>query len=231
MSVKENLAEVRNEINEILKSKGREKDDVTLIAVTKTIDEKYMLEAIEDGITDIGENKVQEIERKYNDLGPIVNYHMIGSLQSNKVKDVIDKVCLIHSLDRKSLLKEINKRGRQEDKVINCLIQMNISKEETKSGVYEEDLEEFLELVENYEYVRVQGLMTMAPHADNPEDIRWVFTKMKEIFDSLSEREFKNIEMKYLSMGMSNDYNIAIEEGSNMVRVGTKIFGKRDYSK
>ncbi len=175
-----------------------------------------MLEAIEDGITDIGENKVQEIERKYNDLGPIVNYHMIGSLQSNKVKDVIDKVCLIHSLDRKSLLKEINKRGRQEDKVINCLIQMNISKEETKSGVYEEDLEEFLKLVENYEYVRVQGLMTMAPHADNPEDIRWVFTKMKK---------------KYLSMGMSNDYNIAIEEGSNMVRVGTKIFGKRDYSK
>lgn len=231
MTVKENLNEVREEIEEILKRNNREDENFTLIAVTKTIDEKYMLEAIDDGVTDIGENKVQEIDRKYNDLGNIVNYHMIGSLQSNKVKDIIDKVYLIHSLDRKSLLKEIQKRGKQNNKIVKCLIQLNISKEDTKSGIYEEDLEDFLELVENNSNVKVEGLMTMAPHSENPEDVRWIFKRMKEIFDSLKDKNYKNIEMKYLSMGMSNDYSIAIEEGSNMVRVGTKIFGKRDYSK
>ena len=231
MGIQENYLEVKSEIEEILVKQGRPKDDVTLICVTKLHDISEIEEAIAAGAKDIGENKVQELLRKIDDLPEDVNKHLIGTLQSNKVKDILGRVKLIHSLDRNSLLKELEKRGKREGIVADTLIQMNISGEETKQGLSEEELEPFLEQIEKCEYVKVRGLMTMAPHTEDPNDVRWVFREMKELFDRLSKRSFKNITMEYLSMGMSNDYLVAVEEGSNMIRVGTKIFGQRDYSK
>lgn len=226
--IKENILEVKASIENLL-GKSYEESDVTLIAVSKmhTCDE--IKEAVEAGITIVGENKVQELLTKMDELGDIVDYHLIGHLQTNKVKDVVGRVKLIHSLDRESLLKEIDKRAGQKDIVQDVLIQLNISKEDTKGGIYPEDLEEFLEKVSKCGNIRVMGLMTMAPFSENPEEISWVFEKAKEIFDCLKTIDYNNINMHYLSMGMSGDYLTAISCGSNMVRVGTKIFGKRNY--
>lgn len=157
--------------------------------------------------------------------------HMIGSLQTNKVRHLIDKVKMIHSLDRISLAKEINKRAARIDRVMDVLIQVNISGEETKSGFAADEVLGFLKEIEDYENIRIKGLMTMAPHAENPEDIRYVFRDLKKLFEDLKKEDIKNVDMQYLSMGMTNDYHIALEEGSNMIRVGTAIFGERDYSK
>lgn len=157
--------------------------------------------------------------------------HMIGSLQTNKVKYIIDKVKLIHSLDRMSLAKEINKRAKSINRVMDVLVQVNISGEETKSGLKREEVLDFLKQIENLDNIRVKGLMTMAPHYEDPEDTRYVFRSLKELFEKIKKEQIKNVEMEYLSMGMTNDYKIAIEEGSNMVRIGTAIFGKRDYTK
>lgn len=231
VNLKENLDYVNSVINEVVSEQGRSKEDITLIAVSKTIDSDIVNEAIALGAKDLGENKVQEIEKKMDLLKGEFNMHMIGNLQTNKVKYIIDKVKLIHSLDRINLAKEINKRAKSIDKVMDVLVQVNISGEETKSGFSPEDVEGFLREIEDYENIKVVGLMTMAPHYENPEDTRIVFRKLKELFDSLKSIKFKNTELKYLSMGMTNDYKIALEEGSNMIRVGTGIFGARDYSK
>ena len=226
MSIKDNL----NEINDNLKKFASHGEKPQLIAVTKTVDIERIREAIDCGVTDIGENKPQEMSWKYDELKDSVNYHMIGHLQSNKVKDVVGKACLIHSLDRMSVLKEIEKRASAINKSQDCLIQLNVAEEEQKSGLYLDDLDSFIEEIEKYEYVKVKGLMSIAPFAEDPEEIRWVFRKMREIYDKIKNTEYKNIEMKYLSMGMSHDYKVALEEGSNMVRVGSFIFGKRNYN-
>lgn len=226
MSIKDNL----NEINDNLKKFASRGEKPQLIAVTKTVDIERIREAIDCGVTDIGENKPQEMSWKYDELKDSVNYHMIGHLQSNKVKDVVGKACLIHSLDRMSVLKEIEKRASAINKSQDCLIQLNVAEEEQKSGLYLDDLDSFIEEIEKYEYVKVKGLMSIAPFAEDPEEIRWVFKKMREIYDKIKNTEYKNIEMKYLSMGMSHDYKVALEEGSNMVRVGSFIFGKRNYN-
>lgn len=226
MSIKDNL----NEINDNLKKFASHGEKPQLIAVTKTVDIERIREAIDCGVTDIGENKPQEMSWKYDELKDSVNYHMIGHLQSNKVKDVVGKACLIHSLDRMSVLKEIEKRASAINKSQDCLIQLNVAEEEQKSGLYLDDLDSFIEEIEKYEYVKVKGLMSIAPFAEDPEEIRWVFKKMREIYDKIKNTEYKNIEMKYLSMGMSHDYKVALEEGSNMVRVGSFIFGKRNYN-
>lgn len=231
MTIQNNLEEVRNNIEEVLKKEGRDLNSLILLAVTKNYDVEKIREAIRLGVTDIGENRVQELVAKKEELGNITNYHMIGSLQTNKVKYIIDFIHLIHSLDRLSLLKELEKRAKNNGKIIHCLIQLNISKEKTKEGLYVEELENFVQEVEACKYVKIKGLMTMAPHYENIEDTRPVFRKAKAIFDDLKMRELKNFDMEYLSMGMSHDYKIAIEEGSNMVRIGTSIFGERDYSK
>lgn len=226
MSIKDNL----NEINDNLKKFASHGEKPQLIAVTKTVDIERIREAIDCGVTDIGENKPQEMSWKYDELKDSVNYHMIGHLQSNKVKDVVGKACLIHSLDRMSVLKEIEKRASAINKSQDCLIQLNVAEEEQKSGLYLDDLDSFIEEIEKYEYVKVKGLMSIAPFSEDPEEIRWVFKKMREIYDKIKNTEYKNIEMKYLSMGMSHDYKVALEEGSNMVRVGSFIFGKRNYN-
>ncbi|WP_297132559.1 YggS family pyridoxal phosphate-dependent enzyme [Terrisporobacter sp.] len=230
MSIKDNIMSIKKEINEI-KEKCNRQDEVNLMAVTKTVDVDKVLEAIDAGITDIGENKPQELARKYDAIGDRVKYHLIGTLQTNKVKYIIDKVYMIHSLDRISLCEEIQKRAEKIDRIINCLVQVNISKEESKHGLDREEVIKFVkEVSEKYKNIRVKGLMTMAPFIEDNEEIRKVFKGLKDLSLEIKELELQNVDMDTLSMGMSHDYGIAIEEGATIIRVGTSIFGKRNYN-
>jgi len=230
-SIRENIEVVRNDIKDICRKQGRDPDKVTLIAVTKTIDEERIREAICSGITDIGENKVQEIMDKYEALKDVSNIHLIGHLQSNKVKYIIDKVKLIHSVDSMKLMDEINRRAIKAGVIANILIQVNVACEDTKFGIEMETVDSHIEYASKLENIRVQGLMTIAPNYEYVEQTRPIFRALRKKFDELSNNQYSNVEMKYLSMGMTNDYKIALEEGSNMIRVGTGIFGKRVYNK
>ncbi len=229
--IKENLDLVRENIKKACDRINKDSDDIVLVAVTKTIDEMIVNESLKYDITDIGENKVQEVQRKYDLIEKPVKWHLIGHLQRNKVKYIIDKVDLIHSVDSERLAEEINKKAMGINKVMDILIQLNISKEETKFGLERKELDELILAISKMSNVRVRGLMTMAPYYENPEEARWIFKKMKETFEELSNNDYNNIQMDYLSMGMTNDYIVAIEEGANIVRVGTGIYGARDYSK
>ena len=229
MSIAKNLDKVRKNIKDVAQRCGREPEDILLLGVTKTVDIDVVEEAIELGITDVGENKPQELTRKYEAIGDRVKWHQIGSLQTNKVKYIIDKVELIHSLDRIALAQEIQKRAEKQDLYINCLVQVNVSKEESKHGIYKEEVESFIrECSSNYDRIKVKGLMTMAPFDASREEIRSVFRDLKDLSVKISEMNIDNVEMKELSMGMSGDYEIAIEEGATIVRIGTSIFGKRN---
>ncbi|RDY24916.1 YggS family pyridoxal phosphate-dependent enzyme [Romboutsia maritimum] len=231
-SIKENLDNVRKNIEKASEKVNRLSKDVTLLAVTKTVDVDAINEAIENGVTDVGENKPQELDRKYKIIGDKVNWHLIGTLQTNKVKYIIDKVHMIHSLDRQALCEEIQKRAEKIERTINCLIQVNISKEETKHGIDEKDSIEFIKNISsNYKNIKIKGLMTMAPFTEDEEEVRSVFRRLKELSLEIDKLQIDNVDMDVLSMGMSNDYEIAIEEGSSMVRVGTSIFGARNYDK
>ncbi len=221
---------VTKEIEKTLKECNRN-DDVTVIAVSKTVGVEQIKEALEAGIGNFGENKVQEVEKKYPNISKKAVWHLIGTLQTNKVKYIIETIDLIHSLDRISLAKEIDKRAKEKDIIIECLVQVNISLEDTKHGLLEEDVEAFVkEVSSNYNNIKIVGLMGMAPFEVQPEQTRPYFKKLKTLFDGLAISSIDNVEMKYLSMGMTNDYKIAIEEGSNMVRIGTGIFGERNYT-
>ena len=231
MSIKDNIASIKQNIKEIEEKCHRE-DEVNLMAVTKTVDVDKVLEAIDAGITDIGENKPQELSRKYEIIGDKVRYHLIGTLQTNKVKYIIDKAYMIHSLDRISLCEEIQKRAEKIDKVIKCLVQVNISKEESKHGLEEEQVVDFIKQVsKDYKNIHIQGLMTMAPFVDDEKEIRKVFSRLKKLSIEIKNLNLPNVEMNTLSMGMSHDYKIAIEEGATIIRVGTSIFGQRNYNK
>lgn len=229
MSIKENLEEVIERAEKALKCQGKTVDDIVLIGVTKTIDIDRINEAISLGIKDIGENKVQEIQDKYDSIVGSPRLHMIGHLQTNKVKYIIDKVDLIHSLDRESLAKEIQKRAEQHGLIKDVLIQVNVAEEDSKFGLKVEAVEEFAESLIEYPNLRVKGLMTIAPFEEDPEKTRYVFATMKTIFEKVKSKGYINFDMEHLSMGMTNDYEIALEEGANMIRVGTGIFGKRNY--
>ena len=218
MSIKENIVSIKKNIEDIEKKCNRQ-DKVNLMAVTKTVDVDKVLEAIDAGITDIGENKPQELARKYEAIG-------------DKVKYIIDKAYMIHSLDRIALCEEIQKRAEKIDKVINCLVQVNISKEESKHGLEEEEVIDFIkEVSSNYKNIHIKGLMTMAPFIDDEQKIRQVFKDLKDLSLEVKKLNLSNVDMDTLSMGMSHDYKIAIEEGSTIVRVGTSIFGERNYNK
>lgn len=231
MSIKDNIMSIKQNINDITKESNRQ-EDVNLMAVTKTVDVDKVLEAIDAGITDIGENKPQELARKYEVIGDKVRYHLIGTLQTNKVKYIIDKAYMIHSLDRIALCEEIQKRAEKIDRIINCLVQVNISKEESKHGLEEELVIDFIkEVSSNYKNIHIKGLMTMAPFIDDEEEIRKVFRGLKKLSLQIKDLNLPNVEMDTLSMGMSHDYKIAIEEGATIVRVGTSIFGQRNYNK
>lgn len=230
-SIKENLFEIRKSIKEAAEKAGRLEEDVTLLAVTKTVEIDDIEEAVANGVTEAGENKPQELVRKFDVIGDKVNWHLIGSLQTNKVKYIIDKVDMIHSLDRISLAKEIQKQAEKQDRTIKCLVQVNISKEESKHGIYREDVVDFVKEVSiNFKNIKIEGMMTMAPFTENEDDVRSVFKGLKELSNEIKNLNIPNVNMDVLSMGMSHDYRIAIEEGATIVRVGTSIFGKRDYS-
>ena len=229
--IKENIQAVNEKIENAALKSNRNKDDITLLGVTKTVDTDAILEAINCGITNVGENKPQELARKYEAIGDKVKWHLIGTLQTNKVKYIIDKVSMIHSLDRESLCEEIQKRAEKIDRKIDCLVQVNISKEESKHGLEVEDAIEFIKNVSNnYKNINIKGLMTMAPFTANEDEIRKVFRGLKDLSLEIKDLNIPRVTMDELSMGMSNDYEIAIEEGATIVRVGTSIFGKRNYN-
>lgn len=230
MSIKENIDGILERIAVACKRSGRNPEDITLIAVSKTVDADKAREAVEAGIINLGENRVQELVDKYEKLSDtLVKWHMIGHLQKNKVKYIIDKTELIHSVESIELANEINNRASKNNLIANVLIELNIGEEESKFGVSEDSVYEFVKSLEQFEHINVLGLMTVAPFAEDPEEIRWVFKKMKVIFDNISSMNIKNSNMKFLSMGMTNDFEIAIEEGANIIRIGTAVFGERTY--
>ena len=200
-----------------------------LVAVTKLHSPEEINEAIDAGVTDIGENKVQEILDKYDKVKP-VRWHLIGHLQTNKVKYIIDKVCLIHSVDSLHLAKEIDKRAAQHDLTMDILVQVNSAEEESKFGVTTEETDQLIEdIAQQCPNVRIRGLMCIAPFEENPDDAKPYFAQVKKIYDKYAAKKTDRIDFSYLSMGMTNDFEAAIEEGSNLIRVGTAIFGYRDY--
>ncbi len=227
-----NLQNIKRNIADACEKVDRNPNEIKIVAVSKTVDIEKIKEVINYDIDTFGENKVQELTRKYDEINSTNNsikWHMIGHLQTNKVKYIIDKVELIHSLDRIKLAEEINKRALKVNRVIDVLVQVNIGQENSKYGLHPNDVDDFINKIENYKNIRVKGLMAMAPYSSDPEEVRPFFSKMKNIFDKIKEKNIYNVEMKYLSMGMTNDYKIAIEEGANIVRIGTGIFGSRNY--
>ena len=229
-SIKENLEHINEKIRVAAEKSGRKREDVLLLAVSKTVDVPRIKEAVELALVDLGENKPQEINRKYYEIEN-VRWHQIGHLQTNKVKYSIDKVCLIHSVDSMKLAEEINKRAAAKGIIMDVLVEINIAGEEAKHGVPLNEAEALAVEISSLENVRVKGLMTVAPFVEDPEENRKYFRQMKNLFVDIDKKSYNNIDMKYLSMGMTNDYEVAVEEGANIVRIGTGLFGARDYSK
>ena len=228
MTLEKRLQEVRDRIENAAKGCGRDPGEVTLIAVTKTYPVDAMNEAISLGVTDIGENKPQEVRDKFDHVKP-VKWHLIGHLQSNKIKYVIDRCTMIHSVDSIKLMQKTEKSALSHDCHIDILIQVNISGEESKSGIAPDELPSLLEAAGELSRVHVKGLMTIAPKAEFG-DPSVHFKNMRALFEETKQKTYKNVEMKELSMGMSNDFELAIENGATMVRVGSSIFGPRNYN-
>lgn len=219
MDIKNNIKSLRSNIP----------NEVTLLAVSKTKPLNELEEAYNAGIRDFGENKVQELKDKFENFHKDVRWHFIGNLQTNKVKYLVGKTFLIHSLSSIKLLEVIEKEFGKKNIIADTLIQINIGREESKGGLLEEDLDTLIEAIEKCKFVKVKGIMAVIPKG-NEESNRYYFKKVRDIFDSLKSKEFKNIKMEILSMGMTHDYHIAIEEGSNFIRIGEGIFGKRNYN-
>jgi len=218
------LGIIKNNLDEI---KITLPEGVTLIAVSKTKPNEAVLEAYECGIRDFGENKVQDLVLKYETLPKDIRWHFIGALQTNKVRKLIGKTFLIQSLDRASLADEINKIASKKNLMVDALIEVNIGEEENKSGIFLKDLAEFIEYLKDLEHINIKGLMAIIPQGDDAQNKKY-FKRMKEVFMELKSKEYDRFHMEILSMGMSMDYLSAIEEGSNMVRIGTGIFGNRN---
>jgi pyridoxal phosphate enzyme (YggS family) len=222
--VAQNIVNIRKRVEIAARKSGRSFEDIKVLGVTKNVSTENILMAMDEKILDFAENKVQEFLRKYDIFSRSCNWHFIGRLQTNKVKYIIDKVDLIHSVDRLDLLDEISKRASFLGKSMNILVQVNISGEATKSGLAERDLFEFLKEASAYPNVKIKGLMTMAPYYNKPEEARWIFREMFQLSIDLKAKKKDNISMDFLSMGMSNDFEVAIEEGANIVRLGSAIF-------
>ena len=229
--IKENIESVRAEIERAAFVSGRNASDITLIAVSKTQPIDKLIEAYQAGAREFGENKVQEIVCKNPLMPSDTHFHMIGHLQKNKVKDVVDKAVLIHSVDSLELAKVIQKESLKRNIVSKILIEVNIAREESKFGVFKEDVLSLAIEISKLSNVSLKGLMTVAPYVDNAEDNRQYFASMKQLAIDIENQNIDNVSMQILSMGMSSDYTVAIEEGATHVRVGTKIFGARNYSK
>ena len=228
MTVKDRYEIVVENIKKACERSGRNPEDITLISVTKTHGAELINEAIDAGAKDIGENKAQELCNKYDDVKP-VRWHFIGHLQTNKVKTIVDKVVMIHSVDSDKLASEIDKRAKSSGVVMDILVEINIGMEDSKSGATEEEARDLIKKIrDEYQNLRVRGLMCVPPITDNPENSRRYFRKLKDIFESIKEL-LEDESFDTLSMGMSGDYEVAIEEGATVVRVGTAIFGAREY--
>ena len=229
--IKENLQEVERRICEACKRSGRDRSEVQLIAVSKTKPVSMIEEAYAEGIRRFGENKPQELRDKYEEMEKDIKWHMIGHLQRNKVKYIVGQVALIHSVDSYRLAEEINIQAKKKNIIVPILVEVNIAHEESKFGISEEDAIQLVEEIAELENVRIKGLMTIAPYVENAEDNRLYFRKIKDLSVDIAAKNIDNVSMEILSMGMTGDYEVAIEEGATMVRVGTGIFGARNYNK
>lgn len=229
--LKQNLVKVEETIQAACAKSSRARADVTLIAVSKTKPAEMLREIYDAGVRDFGENKVQEICDKYDKLPSDIRWHMIGHLQRNKVKYIIDKVCMIHSVDSYRLAEEINIQAKKHHLVMPVLLEVNIADEQTKFGVSKADALLLAEEVSHLDSIRVEGLMAVAPYVEDPEENRKYFQEIRQLAVDIQRKNIDNIDIHALSIGMTGDYAVAIEEGATMVRVGTGIFGERDYSK
>lgn len=225
-----NLKEVEQNILSACQKAGRKRDEITLIAVSKTKPVSLLEDAYQSGVRDFGENKVQEMCEKYELMEKDIRWHMIGHLQTNKVKYLIGKTTLIHSVDSYKLACEIEKQAAKHNCIMDILIEVNIAEEETKFGLSEEEVIHLVKQVAQLPHVRIQGLMTVAPYVVDSEENRPFFRKIKQLSVDINNQNIDNVSMNILSMGMTGDYTVAIEEGATMVRVGTGIFGERNYN-
>jgi len=229
--IADNIKDVKNKIREACEKAGRNADDVTLITVSKTKPVKLLQEAYDGGSRDFGENKVQEMLDKIPELPSDIRWHMIGHLQRNKVKYIVDKVFLIHSVDSLRLAEEISKEAVKKQVEVNILVEVNVALEESKFGTTTSEALSLVESISTLPGIHIQGLMTIAPYVENEEENRIIFQKLKQLSVDIAAKNIDNISMNVLSMGMTGDYRVAVEEGATYVRVGTGIFGERDYNK
>ena len=223
MSVQNNLATIQENIQKACEKSNRNPEDVQIIAVTKYVTVDRAQEAIEAGVSHLGENRAEGFQDKYTAIGDQVHWHFIGTLQSRKVKEIVHKVDFIHSLDRKSLAKEINKRA---EKPISCFVQVNVSGESSKHGLEPDEVSDFIQSLKDYPKINIVGLMTMAPHTDEEEVIRNCFRSLRQLQLEIQQLSLDFAPCQYLSMGMSNDYQIAIEEGATHIRIGSSLVGE-----
>ncbi len=225
----ENLEQVEKNIADACGRANRKREEVTLIAVSKTKPVSMLETIYKAGIREFGENKVQELCEKYEVMPSDIHWHMIGHLQRNKVKQVVDKACLIHSVDSVRLAEQIETEASKINRVVPVLIEVNAAQEESKYGLVIAEVEEFVRKIAAFPHISIKGLMTIAPFVENPEDNRIHFRNLKQLSVDINRKNIDNVSMDILSMGMTNDYEIAIEEGATHVRVGTGIFGERIY--
>ncbi len=228
--IKDNISTVQANIDNACKRAGRDSKEVTLIAVSKTKPVSDIEEAYATGTRDFGENKVQELDEKYPVLPDDIRWHLIGHLQRNKVKYIVNKVHLIHSVDSVRLAEQISAEAVKKNVSVNILVQVNVANEETKFGLSEEDTINIVTEISKLPNVHIKGLMTIAPYTENPESNRQYFRELKQLSVKIDSLHIENVEMKELSMGMTGDYEVAVEEGATLVRVGTGIFGNRNYN-
>lgn len=228
--IKENLYTVEKNIQAACNRAGRARDEVTLIAVSKTKPVSMIEEVLEEGILDFGENKVQELTTKYDELPRNLKWHLIGHLQTNKVKYIVDKTVLIHSVDSLKLAEQIDKEAAKKGVICDILAEVNIAQEDTKFGLLKEEVEPFIIEASKLKNIRIKGLMTIAPFVEEPAKNREHFRNLRQLSIDIKLKNIDNVTMDVLSMGMTGDYEVAIEEGATLVRVGTGIFGERNYS-
>lgn len=228
--LKENLKVIEERIQAACLRSGRKREDVTLIAVSKTKPVEMIREIMDCKVVDFGENKVQEVLDKQEAIKEKLNWHFIGHLQRNKVKYIVDRVCLVHSVDSVRLAGQIETEAAKRNIICPVLIEVNISGEESKFGVSPQETEEIIRTISKFPHVKQKGLMTIAPFVEEPEENRKYFKNMKKLMIDIKTKNIDNVDMDILSMGMTGDFEIAIEEGSTMVRVGTGIFGERNYN-
>ncbi|MBU2440178.1 YggS family pyridoxal phosphate-dependent enzyme [bacterium] len=224
-TIKNNLEIINEKIKKAALKANRNPQEIKLVAVTKTATIEQIKEAISAGVKIIGENKVQEAKEKYQILSADIEWHLVGHLQTNKVKYAIEIFDLIHSVDSIKLAKEIDRRSLQFGMITNVLVEVNVSGEETKYGIKSEEVEPFLKEISEFSRIKVRGLMTITPIAEDKEEVRPYFRKLRELSKEIKSKNIKNVKMDYLSMGMTDDFEVAIEEGANMVRIGRGIFG------